>query len=80
MRCYIDPDKISAAQPDEDEDVEQFESDARNDEQVPAGDLRRVVANESEPCPRGRCCADSVEGDRRFRVFSLIRCEFCQSE
>jgi hypothetical protein len=32
MRCYIDPDKISAGQSDDDEDVEQRESDARNHE------------------------------------------------
>ena len=34
MRCYVDPDKISARQPDDDESVEKLESDARNHEQV----------------------------------------------
>ena len=51
MRCYVDPDKISARQPDDDESVEQLESDARNHEQVHGGDLRRVVEKEGKhPC------------------------------
>ena len=51
MRCYVDPDKISA-QPDDDETVEQVESDARNHEQVHGSDLRRVVAKEGKPSLR----------------------------
>jgi hypothetical protein len=48
MRCYVDPDKISARGPDNDESVEQLESDARNHEEVHGGDLRRVVAKEGK--------------------------------
>jgi hypothetical protein len=52
MRCYVDPEKISARQPDDDESVEQLESNARNHEQVHGGDLRRVVAEEGKPSRR----------------------------
>jgi hypothetical protein len=52
MRCYVDPDKISARQPDDDERVEQLESNARNHEQVHGGDLSRVVAKEGKPSLR----------------------------
>jgi hypothetical protein len=46
MRCCVDPDKIFARQPDDDESVEQLKSDARNRQQVHGGDWRRVVAKE----------------------------------
>ena len=53
MRCYVDPDKISARQPDDDESVERLESGAPNHEQVHAAIcvewLRRKV---SHPCER----------------------------
>ena len=52
IRCYVDPDKISARQPDDDESVKQLESDARNHEQFHGGDLRRVVAKEGKPSLR----------------------------
>ena len=52
MRWYVDPDKFSAGQPDDDKDVEQLESDARSHEQVHGGDLRRVVAKEGKPSLR----------------------------
>ena len=49
MRSYFDLDKISTSQPDDNEDVEQLERDARNREQVDGGDWRRVIAKEGEP-------------------------------
>ena len=52
-RFYVDPDKISAGQPDYDEDVEQLESDAWSPRTNHGGDLRRVVAKEGPP-PRRR--------------------------
>jgi hypothetical protein len=48
-RFYVDPDKISAGQPDYDEDVEQLESDAWSPRTNHGGDLRRVVAKEGPP-------------------------------
>jgi hypothetical protein len=52
-KLSVDPDEISAGQPDDDENGERFESGARSYEQVHRGDLRRVVAKEiSRPSPR----------------------------
>jgi hypothetical protein len=34
MGCDVDPDKVSAGQPDEDKDIEQIEANGRNNEQV----------------------------------------------
>src|SRR5258707_4948121 len=34
MGCDVDPDKVSARQPDDDEDIEQIEAKGRNNEQV----------------------------------------------
>src|SRR5262249_52467014 len=45
MRCDIDPDKVSADQPNDDEDIEQIEANGRNNEQVYGGDARCVVAS-----------------------------------
>jgi hypothetical protein len=42
----------SPSRPDDDENVEQLESGARNHEQIHGGDLRRVVAKEGEPSLR----------------------------
>ena len=63
----MDRDKISAGQPDDDEDVEQLESDAPNHEQVRGGDLRRVVAKEGKPSLRrgGGSLSHVVEHDSR---------------
>ena len=54
MGCYVDPDKVSAGQPDDDEDIEQIEADGRNNEQVHGGGLRCMVLQEGTPCLRGR--------------------------
>jgi len=43
-RCDVDPDKLSAPQPDDDQDVEQVEANGRNHEHVPVGDVRCMVA------------------------------------
>jgi hypothetical protein len=49
MRCDIDPNKVSAGQPDDDEDIEQIEANGWNNEQVHGGDVRCVVAQERAP-------------------------------
>jgi len=47
--CDVDPDKVSAAQPDDNEDIEQIEANGRDNEQVHGGDVRRVVTQEGAP-------------------------------
>src|SRR4249919_934359 len=47
--CDVDPDKVSAGQPDDDEDIEQIEANGRDNEQVHGGDVRRVVTQEGAP-------------------------------
>jgi hypothetical protein len=49
MGCDIDPDKVSAHQSNDDEDIEQVEANGRNNEQVHGGDVRRVVTQEGAP-------------------------------
>src|SRR5712675_3332747 len=44
--CDVDPDKVSAVEPDDDEGIEQVETDSWNNEQVHGGDVRRVVTQE----------------------------------
>ena len=60
-RCDVDPDKLSAPQPDDDQDVEQVEANGRNHEQVHVGEfgawLRRKVSQRCESGPR-RLAAD----------------------
>jgi hypothetical protein len=53
MRRHVDPDKISAGQPDNDEGIEQIEANGRSNEQVHGRDVRRVVTQEGAP-PLGR--------------------------
>src|SRR5215468_8571913 len=53
MRCHIDPDKVSACQPNDDEGIEQVEANGRNNEQVHGADVRRMVTQEGAP-PLGR--------------------------
>src|SRR5437773_11738243 len=43
MGCDVDPDKVSAGQPNDDEDIEQVEGDARNDELGHGCDVPRLV-------------------------------------
>jgi hypothetical protein len=49
MGCDVDPDKVSADQPNDDEGIEQVEANGRNNEQVYGGDVRCVVTQESAP-------------------------------
>src|ERR1700682_6238631 len=52
--CDVDPDKVSAAEPDDDEGIEQVETDSWNNEQVHGGNLWRVVMQEGPPSLAGR--------------------------
>src|SRR2546428_8081405 len=46
MRCDVDPDEVSARQPDDDEGVEHVEANGWGNEQVHGGDVRCVVTQE----------------------------------
>src|SRR5260370_2264578 len=66
--CDVDPDEISAVQPDDDEGIEQVETDSWNNEQVHGGNVRRVVTQERSPSLAGRRPSfDHVLGDARLR-------------
>ena len=68
--CDVDPDEVSAFEPDDDEGIEQVETDSWNNEQVHGGNVRRVVAQESSPSLAGRPASlDHVLGDARLRDF-----------
>src|SRR5712672_355631 len=47
--CDVDPDQVSAVEPDDDEGIEQVETDSWNNEQVHGGNVRRVVTQEGSP-------------------------------
>src|SRR5450756_2328464 len=47
--CDVDPDEVSAVEPDDDEGIEQVETDSWNSEQVPGGNVRRVVSQKGLP-------------------------------
>jgi hypothetical protein len=49
MRGYVDPNKVSARQPDDDQAVEQIKANGWNNEQIHGGDVRRVVTQEGAP-------------------------------
>src|SRR6266576_6222392 len=49
MRCDIDPDEVSARQPDDDEGVEHVEANGWGNAQVDGGDVRCVVTQEGGP-------------------------------
>src|SRR5947209_12481869 len=67
MGCDVDPDKVSAGQPDEDKDIEQIEANGRNNEQVHGGDVRRVVTQEGAPALGRRSTSlDHVLRDARL--------------
>ena len=51
---HIGPDELSPLQTQDDQPVEQFEPDRRNDEQIDAGDVGGVIAQESVPTRRAR--------------------------
>src|ERR1700721_2170617 len=66
--CDVDPDEVSAVEPDDDEGIEQVETDSWNNEQVHGGDVRRVVTQEGPPSLAGRPPPfDQVLGDARLR-------------
>src|SRR5712672_3044584 len=66
--CDVDPDEVSAAEPDDDEGIKQVETDRWNHEQVHGGDVRRVVAQEGSPSLAGWPPSfDHVLGDARLR-------------
>src|ERR1700694_5747705 len=66
--CDVDPDEVSAVEPDEDEGIEQLETDRWNNEQVHGGNVRRVVTQEGPPSLAGRRLSlDHVLGDARLR-------------
>src|ERR1700716_1706529 len=66
--CDVDPDEVSAVEPDDDEGIEQVETDSRDDKQVHGGNLWRVVMQEGPPSLAGRPPPfDPVLGDARLR-------------
>ena len=66
--CDVDPDEVSAVEPDDDEGIEQVETDRWNNEQVHGGNVRRVVMQEGSPSLAGRSPSlDHVFGDARLR-------------
>src|ERR1700686_54162 len=65
--CDVDPDEVSAVEPDDDEGIEQVETDSWNNEQVHGGNVR-VVAQEGPPSLAGRRPSfDHVLGDAGLR-------------
>ena len=50
----VDPDEVSAAEPDNDQGIEQVETDSWNNEQVHGGNVRRGVMQEGPPYLAGR--------------------------
>src|SRR5258706_11423427 len=67
MGCDVDPDKVSAGQPNDDKAIEQVEANARNNEQVHGGDVRRVVTQEGAPAlGRRSAFLDHVLRDARL--------------
>src|SRR5436189_2982333 len=70
MGCDVDPDKVSASQPNDDKGIEQVEANARNNEQVHGGDVRRVVTQEGAPALGRRSTSlDHVLRDARLSDF-----------
>src|SRR6202051_1686470 len=68
--CDVDPDEVSAVEPDNDEGIEQVETDSWNNEQVHGGDVRRVVTQEGPPSLAGWPPSfDHVLGDARLCDF-----------
>ena len=66
--CDADPDKVSAVEPSDNENIEQVETDSWNNEQVHGRDVRRVVTQEGPPSLAGRPPPfDHVLGDARLR-------------
>src|SRR5580700_9035892 len=60
----VDPDKVSAVEPNDDEGIKQFEANGRDDEQIHGGNVRRVVMQKSTPSLAWRPTSlDYVFGD-----------------
>src|SRR5207247_4565924 len=51
--CDVDPDQVSAVEPDDDERIEQIETASWNNEQVHGSNIRRVVTQEGSPSLAG---------------------------
>ena len=45
--CDVDPDEVSAVEPDDDEGIEQVETDRWNNEQIHGGNGRRMVTQKA---------------------------------
>jgi hypothetical protein len=54
MWCHVDPDKFSALQSNDDEDIEQIEANGRGNEQIHGGNVERMVTQEGSPTKGGR--------------------------
>jgi len=67
--CDVDPDEVSAVEPDHDEGIEQVETDSWNNEQVHGGNVRRVVTQGSPSLAGRRPSFDHVLGDARLGDF-----------
>src|ERR1700732_1098799 len=66
--CDVDPDQVSAVEPDDHEGIEQVETDSWNNEQVHGGNVWRVVMQEGPPALAGRRPSfDHVLGHARLR-------------
>ena len=66
--CDVDPDELSATEPDHDEGIKQVETDSWNNEQVHRSNVWRVVMQESPPSLAGRRPPfDHILGDARLR-------------
>ena len=66
--CDVDPDEISAVQPDDDEGIEQVEANGWNNEQIHGGNFRCVITQEGSPSLAGGPPSfDHVFGDARLR-------------
>src|SRR6267143_1610370 len=66
--CDVDPDEVSAVEPDDDEGIEQVETDSGDNEQVHGGNVGRVVTQEGSPSLAGWPPSfDHVLGDARLR-------------
>ena len=66
----VDPDELSAVEPDDDKGIEQVETDSWNNEQVHGGNIRRVVTPEGPPSLAGWPSPfDHVLSDARLRDF-----------
>src|ERR1700723_539593 len=65
--CDVDPDEVSAVEPDDDEGIEQVKTDGWDNEQVHGSNVWRVVTQEGPPSLAGRRPSfDHVLGDARL--------------